>query len=190
MLTSSDIKNGTELIYENEPYVVLEANHKHIGRGGGLLTVQMKNLLNGNVITENIRASDRFKEAELTIHPVKYLYNHRDSFWFCDPEKPSERFELSQDILGQNAQYLKINMIVDAVEFDSKITSIRIPIKMDLEVKEAPPSIRGNTAQGGTKQAILETGAVVSVPLFIEQGDIITVNTQTGIYTERKQKAK
>ena len=189
MLSISDLKNGTEFIYLDEPYAVMDTQHKQIGWGGGL-TVRMKNLINGKVLTENFRSNDRFPEADLSSAPIKYLYSHRDAYWFADPKDPSKRFQLEKNVLGENTAYLKTNMKVDAISFQERIINIKLPIKMEFVVKDAPPSIKGNTAQGGTKQVTLETGASVAVPLFIDQGDTIIVNTQTNNYIERSQKAK
>jgi len=177
-------------MYEGVPYTALEVQHKHIGRGGAVTTARIKNLLNGNVTTTNFRASDTFQEIELEKVPLKFLYAHRDAFWFSLPDNPKERFQLSTETLGDTMHFLKPNLIVEALQLDEKIINIKLPIKMELEVKEAPPSVRGNTAQGGTKQVVLETGAVVNAPLFVEQGDIIIVNTETGLYVERAKKGK
>ncbi|MBI1754930.1 elongation factor P [Candidatus Azambacteria bacterium] len=191
MLSVSDLKNGTEFIHEKTPYAVLEVTHKHIGRGGSVTTVRMKNLFTGGVTTQNFRTSDKFEEADLTHLTIIYLYNHRDAYWFAKQNDPKERFQLSKETIGENvAQYLKPNMPVEAIEFQGTIVNIALPIKMDFVVKEAPPGIKGNTAQGGTKPVVLETGATVNVPLFVGEGDIITVNTELGEYVSRVQKGK
>lgn len=187
MLSISELKPGTEFIYQDDPYIVLDTQHKQIGWGGGL-TVRMKNVRNGKVLTENFRANDRFPEAELERVPLKYLYSHRGEFWFAKPKNPAERMKFSQDAIGDVAGFLKANMEVDALQFKGEILSIRVPIKMDLVVKEAPPGVKGNTAQGGTKPVVLETGAIVQAPLFIEEGEVITVNTETGEYVGRAKK--
>lgn len=189
MLSISDLKNGTEFIYLDEPYVVLDTQHKQIGWGGGL-TVRMKNIRNGKVLTENFRANDRFAEAELERTPLKYLYNHKDVYWFSKPANPSERLQFTKEVIGEKAGYLKPNMTVDTLEFKGEVLNIKIPIKMDFVVKEAPPGIKGNTAQGGTKPVVLETGAIINAPLFVEEGDIITVNTELDEYVSRVHKAK
>lgn len=190
MYTVSDLKNGLTFLYEGVPYAALEVTHKHVGRGGAVTTARIKNLLNGNVTTTNFRASDTFQEVELEKVPLKFLYAHRDVYWFSNPDKPGERFQLSRETLGENMNFLKPNSIVESHRLGDKTINIKLPIKMELEVKEAPPSIRGNTAQGGTKQVVLETGATVNAPLFVEQGDIVVVNTETGQYVERARKGK
>lgn len=189
MLSISDLKNGTEFIYQGDPYAVIDTQHKQIGWGGGL-TVRMKNIRNGKVLTENFRANDRFEPADLTRAPLKYLYHHRDIFWFAKPSDPAERLQFTKEIIGEKHKYLKSNMTVDALEFKGEVLSVKIPIKMDFVVKEAPPGIKGNTAQGGTKPIILETGAIINAPLFVEEGDIITVNTELDEYVARVQKGK
>jgi len=121
---------------------------------------------------------------------VKFLYSHRDKFVFCEMNDPSKRFEISEEQIGDMAMYLKPNSPIEVMEFEDKIINIFMPIKMDFKVIEAPPSIKGNTAQGGVKAVKIETGTMINVPLFVESGDIIRVNTQTGEYTERVEKGK
>ena len=116
---------------------------------------------------------------------VKFLYNHRDQFWFADPQNTSVRFELAKDIIGDQVRFLKENTVLDALRWDGKVINISLPVKMAFKVVEAPPSTRGDTATGGSKQVTLDTGATINAPLFIQSGEEIIVNTETGEYTER-----
>src|SRR5581483_12225164 len=118
----------------------------------------------------------------------KYLYKNKGEYWFCAANNPADRFELSEDVIGPAGAYLKPNTIIDANLFNDEIISVNIPIKVELVVKEAPPAVRGNTAQGGSKQIVLETGATINAPLFVNEGDIVRVNTQEGVYVERVDK--
>ncbi len=150
--------------------------------------VRMRNLINNKMLERNFAQSDVFEPADVERQKVKYLYAHRDQYWFSYENDPSKRFELKSEIIGDSGKFLKPNTSIDAISFEDAIISIELPIKMEYKVTEAPPAIRGDTAQGGVKQATIETGASINVPLFINQGDIILVNTQTGDYVERINK--
>jgi len=155
-----------------------------------VLQTRLKNLINGKVIDRNIQHSEEFEEASLERLTVEFLYQHRGEYWFCDAKDRSKRFQLDESVLGDNKNFLKPGVPIDAFKFNDKIINISLPIKMEFKVVEAPPGIKGDTAQGGTKVAIIETGAKISVPLFINEGDIIRVNTESGEYVERVEKAK
>jgi elongation factor P len=185
----NELKPKTFFIYENQPYVVLETHHLKMQQRRPVVQTRMRNLINGKVLERNFAQSDVFEEADVARQKVKYLYNHRDQYWFSDEKDQSKRFELTSEILGEATKFLKPNTIIDAISFENKIISIELPIKMEFKVMEAPPAIRGDTAQGGVKQAVIETGASVNVPLFINEGDVIVINTQTGDYVERANKS-
>ena len=119
---------------------------------------------------------------------MRSLPTGRQEFWFRDPKDPSQRFSLSEDIVGEKKKFLKTNAEIEISEFREKPINISLPIKMDFAVKEAPPGFKGDTATGGTKLITLENGFQIQVPLFIETGDIVRVNTESGIYTERVKK--
>ena len=146
---------------------------------------KLRHLITGSVSEQAFHASEKVREADLSAKLVKFLYANRDEWWFCAEGNPSDRFKLPMEIVGPQGRFLKQNTIVDAQIFDEKIIGLKIPIKMELIVKDAPPAVRGNTAQGGNKQITLETGAVISAPLFIKEGDVVRVNTHTGEYVER-----
>jgi elongation factor P len=152
--------------------------------------VKMKNLINGKVLERNFQNSERFEEAEIENKPVKYLFSNKGEFWFCEPSDPSKRFKIDAEVIGQYGDLMKANSLVDAIVFEEKVIGIKMPAKVELKVVEAPPSTKGNTAQGGSKQVKLETGATINVPLFIEQGDVIRINTESKQYTERADKGK
>ncbi len=168
--------------------MVMETHHLKMQQRRPTVQVKMRNLINGKILERNFAQSDVFEEADVEKQKVKYLYNHRDQYWFSYENDSSKRFELGKDILGDSAKFLKNNTIIDVILFEGKIITIELPIKMDFKVVEAPPAIRGDTAQGGVKQVTLETGAVINVPLFINQGDIVRLNTETGEYVERVEK--
>ena len=204
MLSINELQNGIYIVFEDAPYEVLEARHLHIGRGGSSIQTKLKNLKTGAVLNRNFKPSDVFEEADTLKQKVKYLYNHRDEYWFAEANNPANpaqrgearptqvgrRFKLSQEQIGSAINFLKPNIIVEALNFKGVILNITLPIKMDFKVTEAPPATRGNTAQGGTKTVTIETDAQINTPLFINEGDIIRINTTTGEYVERMEKRK
>jgi elongation factor P len=141
-------------------------------------------------LERNFHQNEPLEEIEIEKQPITYLYNHRGEFWFSEKGNPKNRFKLEEAKIGPPAKFLKPNSEVTALKLDEQILSVKAPIKIDLKVTDAPPGERGNTAQGGTKTAALETGAQVAVPLFVNTGDIVRVNTETGEYVERTEKAR
>ncbi|MEK7659164.1 MAG: elongation factor P [Patescibacteria group bacterium] len=184
----NNLKTGTFFILEGQPYEVLYSQHLKMQQRRPVMQTRIKNLLTGKMIEKNFQQSDYFEEADIQKKEVKFLYSHREEFWFSEINDSSKRFKLGKEIIGESAGFLKPNTIIASLLFNDKIINIDLPVKIDFKVIEAPPSVRGNTAQGGTKQVKLETGALINAPLFIEEGDIIRVNTQTGEYAERVEK--
>ena len=187
-LGMNDLKPGVFFIYEGQPYVVLETHHLKMQQRRPVMQTKFKNLLNSKLYERNFQQSDVFKEADIIKQNVKFLYTHREEYWFSYENDPSKRFKLDQEIVGQAVKYLKANTVLSAVLFNQKIITIELPVKMDFKVIEAPPAIRGDTAQGGVKQVTIETGATINVPLFVNEGDMIRLNTQSGDYVERVDK--
>lgn len=188
MLNYNELKPGTFFIMDGEPYEVLEFGFMRMQQRKPVAQTKIKNMITGKVLNRNFQHTDSFQEAEIDYKKVKFLYAHRDKFVFCEPSNPSARFELPQETIGEQAKFLKPNSEVEVVSFKEKVINVSLPIKMQFKVIEAPPSIKGNTAQGGNKAVKLETNAMVSAPLFVNEGDIIEVNTQTGEYSGRVNK--
>ncbi len=189
-LSVNELKPKTFFILEGQPYEVLESHHLKMQQRRPVVQTRIRNLLNGKVIERNFAQSDVFEEADIKRENVKFLYAHRDEYWFSYENNSSERFKLAEDVIGDGTKYLKNNTVVEAILFNDQIININLPIKMDFKVIEAPPAIRGDTAQGGVKQVVIETKASVNVPLFIEEGDVIRINTETGQYVERVSKSR
>jgi len=189
MLEYSEIREKKIIIYEDEPCEVLENHVARTQQRKPQNQVKLKSLLSGRTWNTVFHASDKAEEAEVSKKDVKFLYTNKGENWFCDPENPKDRFQLAENILGDTAKFLKPNENVSALVWDNdgeeKIISIKLPVKMEFLVKEAPPSIKGNTANGGGKIVVLENGIKISVPFFVEAGDTIRVNTETGEYVER-----
>ena len=190
MINYNELKPGVFFILDGEPYEVLEFSFMRMQQRKPVAQTKIKNLITGKILSRSFQHSESFEEAEIDYKKVKFLYSHRDKFIFCDIQNPSARFELPAEIIGDKTKFLKLNFEVEIVSFQDKIVNVRLPIKMDFKVVEAPPAIRGNTAQGGTKIVTIETGAQILVPLFINEGDTIKINTQTDEYVERVEKGK
>lgn len=198
MINYNELKPGVFFVMDGEPYEVLEFGFMRMQQRKPVAQTKIKNMVTGKVLNRNFQHTDSFQEAEIDYKKVKFLYAHRpastrlseagDKFVFCETNNPSARFELPQEAIGEQARFLKPNAEVEVVSFEGRLINVKIPIKMQFKVIEAPPSIKGNTAQGGNKSIKLETGAMVSAPLFVNEGDIIEVNTQTGEYSGRVNK--
>jgi elongation factor P len=184
MLSIKDIKSGKKIIIEGQPYTVMTVQHSKMGRMGAVLRTKLKNLETGSMLNKTFQGSDKVQEAEVETKKAQYLYQNENTFYFMDNES-YEQFELDEKVIGDNAKYLKEGTDVSLLYFDERAINIDLPIKMTFEVTEAPPSVKGNTADGGSKQVTIETGAQVSTPLFIKTSDKIKVNTTTGEYAER-----
>lgn len=174
---------------DGDPYVVLSSTISKKDRQKASNAVKMKNLRTGATVDRTFHQTDVLEEADIEKKDVKYLYNNRGEYWFCMPEDPSNRFSLSEDVVGELASFVTGNSIVQAILFDEEIMSVITPIKVELKVKEASDAVKGNTSSGATKEVTLETGFTLQVPQFIAQGDVIAVNTDTGLYSERISKA-
>lgn len=188
MLEYNEILKGRVILLDGEPYEVLDAHVFRKQQRKPVNQTKLRHLITGKVTEQAFHVSEKVEEADLSTKPVKYLYENRGQRWFCAENDPSDRFELSQDTIGQGGAFLKPNTIVEALVFEEKIIGLKLPIKMDLLVKEAPPAVKGDTRQGGSKQVVLETGATISAPLFINEGDIVRINTVEGAYVERVDK--
>ncbi|MBU2025398.1 MAG: elongation factor P [Patescibacteria group bacterium] len=184
MLDIHKIKIGSNIELNNQPYQVLRAIFSKIGRQGAVLRTRLKNLKTGNLKEETFRDSDKILEAELDKKKAQYLYNENDLFYFMNQED-FDQFSLDKNALGHLHNFLKPNCQVEIIYFNQEPINIELPIKLEFEVTEAPPSIKGNTADGGTKKVKIQTGWELNAPLFINKGDIIKINTQDGSYVER-----
>ena len=182
----NELDKGINIIIDNQPYQILEASRLFKGRGHSVLQVKLKNLLTGNTIPKTFHPSDSFEEAELQKIKAKFLYSHREKFFFCEKDNPSKRFDLDDEQIGKATDFLKPNQIVEALIFKEKVINISLPIKILLKVTEAPPGVQGSRSQPGNKTVVLETGTKINTPLFIKEGDIIEINTETNKYVRRK----
>ena len=189
MLAYNDITPKKYIVLDGAPYEVLTSHVFRKQMRKPVNQTKLKNLMTGKVTERAFHATEQADEAEIEVRKVKYLYTNRGEYWFCEENDPSKRFQLSEEQVGEGGAFMKANSPVELALFDDKIIAVKIPVKVELKVTEANPAVKGNTVQGGTKQVVLETGAVLNVPMFIGEGDIIRVNTDTGDYVERVDKA-
>ncbi|MBI5138629.1 MAG: elongation factor P [Candidatus Vogelbacteria bacterium] len=185
MLEYNEITVHKVIIFEGEPYEVLTSHVFRKQQRKPVNATKLRNLMSGRVVEYSFHVSDKAEEADIEKRQVKFLYTNKGEFWFCEINDPSKRFQLSPDMIGDAKQFMKPNMLVDVRIFEEKIFGVELPIKMDLVVKEAAPGVKGDTAKGGTKQVTLETGAIINAPLFVNEGDVLRINTTTGDYVER-----
>lgn len=194
MLAYNEVTLRKIILHEGEPYEVLASHVFRKQQRKPVNATKLKNLLSGRVVEHSFQVSDKIDEADITKRPVKFIYEQKGDFWFHPDGKPAERFTLSADIMGDKTKWIRPNDVYNAIVFtnedeEEQIIGIDIPIKMDLKVKEAAPAVKGNTSSGATKTVILETGTEINVPLFINEGDFVTINTETGEYVGRAEKA-
>ncbi len=196
LLEYNEIVVRKYIVYEGEPYEVLENHIFRMQQRKPQNKTKIKNLLTGRISDVTFHAADKVAEAEIDTREAKFLYNSKGEWWFCDPTNPAKRFKISEELLGVKSKFLIANSIYDLQVFidpekdenDGVIFDIKLPATVDLEVVEAPPGIKGDTARGGGKQVTLKGGLVVTAPLFVNVGDVVKVNTDTGEYRERLTK--
>ena len=174
---------------DGEPYLVLEYNFLRMQQRKPVAQTKIKNLRTGKITSRMFHQNESFQEADIEKQKAKFLYGHRGEYWFQKLDNTKNRLLLKEDILGSTPRYLVPNTEIIFDVFKDEIINVEIPVKMDFKVKEAPPGIRGDSAQGGSKEVILETGLKITAPLFVNEGDIIRINTETGEYVERVSKA-
>lgn len=189
VLTYSEITPGKVITFDGNIYLVLKSHVMRKDMGKPSNQTKLRNLKNGKVSEIAFHAAEKVEEADIESREVKYLYSTKGEAWFCDPNNPKDRFKLLEEVIEDQLPFMKANMLVEMREWEGDLLGVHLPVKMEFVIKDAPPAIKGNTVSGGSKQATLETGATISVPLFINPGDTIRVNTETGEYVERVSKS-
>lgn len=184
-LSITDLRKGTLFEWEGEPFRVLEYKQKVMGRGGSIVNVRIKSLLpGGKVLDKTFKGNEQIERADVATQPVQYLYSDGASFFFMNGQS-FEQFEISADLVGDSAGYIKEGDIVQLQFFNDKPISVELPKNVPLKVTYAENAVKGDTSTSITKDATLETGLTIKVPAFIKQGDVISVDTTTGAYRER-----
>ncbi|MFH1233745.1 MAG: elongation factor P [Patescibacteria group bacterium] len=184
MLSLKEIKIGKLIKINDEPFVVIKAEHHKMGRGGAVLKTKLKNLINHNVIEKTFQGNDKADEAITETKKANYLYKTDTEVCFMNNET-YEQFSLPIEQIGEILKFLKEGTDVDILYFQNNPVAVNLPIKIELKVISAPPGVKGNSAGNVTKVIELETGAQINAPMFINEGDIVKINTDTGEYVER-----
>ncbi len=184
MFDTSEFRNGLKIEYEGNPYLIIECQHVKPGKGVAFVKTKLKNLKTGNNLEVNFRSGDKVGRPDIEEREMQYLYREGDLFYFMDNETYDQK-PLTEEQLGDSRKFLKENGAASVLFYRGEAISIEIPAKVDLKIVQAEPGIKGDTAQGATKPVVLETGAIVHVPLFIEEGEVIRIDTRTGSYLER-----
>jgi len=184
MYSTTDFRRGLKIEVDGSPYIILEFQHVKPGKGGAFVRTKLKNLINGGVIDKNFRAGEKVGKPDLTEKTMQYLYSEGDQYYFMDTENYEQTF-LTVEQLGESKNFLQENININVLFYQGNPMGVELPIFVELVVAETAPGVRGDTASGGSKPAKLETGAVVQVPLFVNNGDKLKIDTRTGEYIER-----
>lgn len=182
--SAGDFRNGMTLEIEGNVYQVLEFMHVKPGKGAAFVRTKLKNIINGGVVEKTFRPTETFEEAYIERKTMQYLYNDGDLYYFMDNET-YDQIAVNSDDVGDALKFVKENENVTVSSYQGKVFAIEPPFTVELVVTETEPGFKGNTAQGATKPAVVETGAQVAVPLFVEQGEMIKIDTRTGEYLSR-----
>jgi len=189
-LQYNEIREKKIIIYNDEPVEVIESHVARTQQRKPQNQVKLKSLISGKTISATFHVSESAEEADIEKREVTFLYHNKGEFWFCDPNDKSNRFKLDESLMGNTVKFLNPNGNVTALVWtneddEEKIIKITLPIKINFKVKEAPPAVRGDTSKGGNKVITLENGATLNAPMFINEGDVVSINTETGEYVER-----
>ena len=184
MITAGDFKNGVTIEYDGNVYQIIEFQHVKPGKGAAFVRTKLKNIVNGGVIEKSFRPTEKFDMAHISRVNMQYLYNYGDLYYFMDVET-YEQIAVSKEDVGDSLKFVKENEEVKICSYKGNVFAIEPPLNVELEITETEPGFKGDTATGATKPAVVETGATVYVPLFVEQGDKIKIDTRTGDYLSR-----
>lgn len=185
MLEYNEIVERKYIVLDGTPYEVIDSHVFRKQQRKPVNATKLKNLISGKMTEQSFHVSEKVEEAEIDKKDVKFLYANKGEYWFCETDDASKRFKIEEDMIGIGAKFMKTNAIISLLMFKDKIIGVKMPVKVDLKVTEAQDATKGNTAQGATKSVTLETGATVFVPMFIKEGEVIRINTETGDYVER-----
>lgn len=189
ILAYNEITPKKVILFNDEPCVVLSYHVFRKQQRKPVNITKLKGLKSGRVIENTFHVNETAQEADLESRTVTFIYKKSGEYWFHTAGKPAERFFLTEDIIGDQGRYMKERTDYDAIVYDDEIIGLKFPIKVELKVTEAMEAVKGNTSSGAQKEVTLETGATLMVPMFINEGDIVAINTDSGLYTERVTKA-
>ena len=186
MYGPTDLKKNTLITIDGQPFKVVEYSQKVMGRGGSIVNVKIKNLVTGALLPKTFKGQEKIEPAEVSNTAAQYLYSDGEKFYFMDPET-FEQFELGMDLVGDAKDFMKEGDAVDLQFFNGMVINMTLPKNVWLEVTYTENAVKGDTSTSITKDATLETGAIVKVPAFIKQGDVVSIDTETYAYRERKK---
>ena len=184
MISTNEIRNGAKIEVDGEPFIIVEFQHVKPGKGGAFVRTKLRSLKTGNVVDRTFRSGDKLEEPDIDEMEMQFLYSAEGQYFFMDT-KSYEQIFILQEHLGESKNFLKENMVAKIIFYEGKPLSVELPIFVELKIVKTDPGIRGDTATGGTKVAMVETGANVKVPLYLEEGAVIKVDTRSGEYVER-----
>lgn len=188
MISAGDFRKGSKFLYKNEPHIVVGYQHVKPGKGGAFMRTKMRNMITGSTYEETFRTEEKFEVPDLQHKDMQYLYHEGDDYHFMDQET-YDQIAISKKYLEEVLPYLKESAAYSILYFNDRPIEVTPPIFIELKVVEAPPGVRGDTAQGAaTKPATLESGMILQVPLFVNEEDIIKIDTRDGKYVERVKK--
>jgi len=184
MFTTSDFRKGLKVEIEGEPYVIVDFQHVKPGKGGAFVRTRLKSLVSGNVLDMTFRSGDKVDKPDLEERDMQFLYETGGEYHFMDTNNYEQLF-LTVDQLGESKEFLKENLVIKALFHNKRPLGVEVPMFVELKVTQTEPGVRGDTATGATKAATLESGAVIQVPLFVEEGDVLRIDTRTRDYITR-----
>ncbi len=184
MISAGDFRNGITIELDNSVYQIIEFQHVKPGKGAAFVRTKLKNVINGGVVEKTFRPTEKFPQARIDRKDMQYLYSDGDLFHFMDVEN-YEQIALNEDAIGDTLKFVKENEMVKVCSHNGSVFAIEPPLFVELEITDTEPGFKGDTATGASKPAVVETGATVSVPLFVNQGDVIKIDTRTGEYLSR-----
>lgn len=181
MISAGDFKNGVTVEIDGNIYQILEFQHVKPGKGAAFVRTKLKNIISGGVVEKTFRPTEKFPKAHIDRKDMQYLYRDGDLFNFMDVET-YDQIALNEDVVGDSLKFVKENEVVKICSHNGNVFSVEPPLFVELAITETEPGFKGDTAQGATKPATVETGAIVMVPLFVEQGDVLKIDTRSGEY--------
>ena len=184
MISAGDFKNGVTVEIDGNIYQILEFQHVKPGKGAAFVRTKLKNIISGGVVEKTFRPTEKFPKAHIDRKDMQYLYRDGDLFNFMDVET-YDQIALNEDVVGDSLKFVKENEVVKICSHNGNVFSVEPPLYVELAITETEPGFKGDTAQGATKPATVETGAIVMVPLFVEQGDVLKIDTRSGEYLSR-----
>ena len=184
MISAGEFRNGVTFELEGNVFQIVEFQHVKPGKGAAFVRTKLKNVITGGVIEKTFRPTEKMPKAHIERKDYEYLYNDGDLYYFMDQET-YEQIPLNQETLGDSMKFVKENMVVKVMSYKGSVFGIEPPTFVELVVSETEPGFKGDTSTGATKPAVVETGAQINVPLFIDQGEVIRIDTRTGEYMER-----